>query len=416
MMRGEKTILVIASCDSKREEALFMRRTLLEMGVKPLLADIAIGPDFESVADIRREEILEQAGFVWRDVCGRSKGELIELMMEAMKAAAVRLYREGKIDGVLSVGGVQNSTIAACAMRALPVGVPKVLGSTVASGKREFADVVGESDIVVIPSISDFAGVNMITQTIMRNACACAAGMARWAGTPLQKGKRPVVGVTLMGVTTRGATAAIRRLEELGIEAIGFHSTGTGGVVMETLAQQGLLDGILDLTTHEVASEYFKKGYSYCGGERLHYTDGREFPVIVCTGGLDFVDFYAQDLPDRMEERKYNMHNDRLAHVKLLPDEAARVGAFFAQKLNRLPFGVEVYMPTQGMRANTEPGGSMDMPETDAALLRAIQNTLDPQKVTLHRMQGNLDTAEWGIRIADIMAARIGSVYRKEEV
>lgn len=401
-----KRIAIISSCDTKQREAAFMAERLRESGAEPLIVDMSIGLGQPHGADITREEVFAAAGLAWQQQREKTKGELMAIMTKAMSVMIYKLYREGRIDGVIAAGGVQNTTVAMSAMQLLPIGFPKVIASTVACGQKPFANVVGLRDIVVLPSISDFTGLNMMTRTILSNACACVAGMAEHAGGLLQKPKRPVVGVSLMGITNDGCCAAIDELERLGIEAIGFHTTGVGGQIMEQLALDGTLDGILDMTTHEITSEYFGGGFSYGAKNRLVATLEAGVPMVVSVGGLDFVDFDRDHFPPRMDERVYNMHNEYLAHIKILPDEAVEVGTIFAQRLNRAKRPITLVLPTDGMRKNTRLGENLYSKETDEALLRTIcENVGDG--VTVVRLEGNLNDGDWGKRIAHLMAREL---------
>lgn len=383
-----------------------MAQCLRENDVTPLIVDMSIGLGTPCGADISREEVFAAAGLKWEKLREKTKGELMALMSEAMRAMILRLYKEGKIDGVMAAGGVQNTTVAMTAMQLLPIGFPKVIASTVACGQKPFSTVVGMRDIVVIPSMSDFTGLNMMTRTTLANACACAAGMAKHAGRPPQKPSRPVVGVSLMGITNDGCCAAIDELERLGIEAIGFHTTGVGGQVMEQLALDGILDGILDMTTHEITSEYFGGGFSYGAKNRLLATLEAGLPMVISTGGLDFVDFDRAHFPPRMEERAYNMHNEQLAHIKILPEEAQAVGKIFADRLNHAKHQVMLVLPTEGMRKNTRQGECLYQPETDAALLAAICAGVG-ERVRIVQLQGNLNDRDWGQQIARLMAQEL---------
>lgn len=294
-------------------------------------------------------------------------------------------------------------------MKRLPVGFPKVMATTVACGKKTFDLVVGDKDIVVIPSICDFTGLNMVTKQIMANACACCVGMVKHAGKILQKGKKPVVGITLMGITNTGACAAVDELERLGVEVIGFHSTGVGGSIMEQMAADGLIDGILDLTVHEITSEYFKDkigrgGFSY--GEdakyRLVKSVENKVPLVVSTGGLDFVDFAVNEFPPRMEERVYMLHNATMAHIKILPDEAEGVAKRMTQRMQRIDYPVKLLLPTDGMRHNTREGEELYYKEVDDTILRAMRENGNGN-IEIITVPGNLDTKEWGIQAAHYM-------------
>ena len=258
-----KTIAIIESCDTKYREAQYIKELVEKEGMAGLVIDVATGPYPSYNFDVSREEIVRVKGKEWKELEPRSKGEKIEFMREAVTAYVRKLYDQGRIDGVVSIGGLQNTVMATSAMRSLPIGFPKVMATTIACGRKTFDPVVGEKDVVVIPAICDFTGLNLVTKQVIANAAACCIGMVKTAGHVLKKGDRPVVGVTLMGITNTGACAAIDELERCGIEALGFHATGVGGPTMEQMAEDGLIDGILDLTVHEITEEYFGGGFSY---------------------------------------------------------------------------------------------------------------------------------------------------------
>lgn len=397
-----KTIAVIASCDTKYKEVGFIRNFLENAGVSVLVIDMAIGFGQSYGADISREEVISAVGLRWEDVKNRTKGELMELMTEAVKGTVAKLYADGKIDGIMAAGGLQNTTVATAAMQLLPIGFPKVMATTVASGKKEFGPLVGTRDIVLIPSISDFTGENIITRTIMINACSCCLGMVKYGGKPIQRSERVVVGVSLMGVTNTGACSAINELERCGLEAIGFHTTGVGGTVMEQLAEDGFINGILDMTTHEIVSEFFGGGFSYGAKERLVKPARLGIPMVVSTGGLDFIDYAKTEFPPRMDERIYNMHNATYAHIKILPDEAQKIGEIVAQRLNMALQGVTLLVPTEGMRKDTRPGEKLFNKNVDNTLIQAITDHTG-KNVTVQYLEGNLNDADWGVRAAHAM-------------
>lgn len=386
-----------------------MRHRLEELGLQVCVIDMAVGLGESRGADVTREEVFSNLGYVWEELKSKTKGELVALMMDAMKCTIVKLYKEGRIDGLLSAGGVQNTSVAAAAMQMLPMGFPKVIATTVASGQKPFGDVVGTKDIVTIPSISDFTGINCMTTMTLENACACVAGMVKYGAGGLKKPARKLVGLTLMGITNDGCCAAVEELNRLGIEAIGFHSTGVGGTIMEQMALDGILDGILDMTTHEITSEYFGGGFSFGARGRLLKPLAAGIPMVVSVGGLDFVDFAKENFPPRMDERVYNMHNARLAHIKILPDEAVEIGRIFAERLNTAHKPVILVFPTEGMRKNTRVGGNLYSKETDEALLGSIRKYLNNDLVQIVELEGNLNDRDWGARIAQLMAHRLES-------
>ncbi len=399
-----KTIAIIGSCDTKYKEIAFMRQFIEDRGLKALVINIATGPGESFGYDVSREEVAEAFGTSWSELEPMTKGEKIDFMAKAAPNIVAQLYHKKKINGILSVGGLQNTVVATAAMRKLPIGFPKVMASTVASGNRNFDSVVGNSDIVVIPSICDFTGLNIVTRQIIANACSCCIGMVQHAGQVLSKGDKPVVAVSLMGITNTGACAAIDELERLGIETIGFHTTGVGGALMEQMAEDVLVDGILDLTIHEITSEYFGGGFSY--GEntkiRLLKSTANKIPLVVSVGGLDFVDFLIHELPPRMDERIYMMHNAKTAHIKILPDEAKEIADIVVKRLSKVDYPIKILLPTDGMRHNTRQGEVLYDKKVDDILINTIKS-IDNSNIEIVTIPGNLDTKEWGIQAAHHM-------------
>lgn len=403
-----KTIAIIGSCDTKYREIAYMREKIEAHGVKAIVVDVATGPNSSKGYDISREQVIRAGGSTWKEMETKSKGEKIAFMMKAVAKLAEKLYQEGRIQGVISAGGLQNTVMAVSAMQVLPIGVPKVMATTVACGRKTFDSVVGNKDIVVIPSICDFTGLNSVTRKILENACACCAGMVKFAGREIEKSSRPVVGVTLMGITNVGACAAIDELERMGIETLGFHATGSGGPIMEQMAADGLLDGILDLTIHELTQEYFGGGFSYSveAKERLRKGVAHKIPLVVCPGGMDFIDFKENELPDRMNERVWMYHNADTLHIKILPDEAAIVAKRVVERLEQIEYPIKLLLPTDGMRHNTQKGEELYNPEVDAILLEGLRSVKNPcvQVITI---SGNLDTKAWGIEAAHQMVQEL---------
>ncbi|MDO5424233.1 MAG: Tm-1-like ATP-binding domain-containing protein [Eubacteriales bacterium] len=403
-----KTIAVIGSCDTKYREVAYMRERIETEGLRVLVLDTATGPGMSYGYDVSREEILKSAGVSMEEMASKTKGEKIRLMTDAVTKYVEMLYKARKIDGILAAGGLQNTVMATNAMRSLPIGFPKVMATTVACGGRTFGPFVGEKDIVMIPSICDFTGMNLVIRRILDNACACCAGMVRTAGRVLEKGDRPVVGMTLMGVTNTGACAAAEELERMGLEVVGFHATGTGGVVMEQMAEDGLLDGILDLTIHELTSEFFGGGFSYSreAKNRLVKSVRNRIPLVISLGGLDFVDFAPDAFLPRMEERVFMYHNAEMAHIKILPDEAEKLADRVLERLEKIDYPVKLLIPTDGMRHNTRKGEELYCRKVDEILTRKIGSVRNPN-IACITIPGNLDTKEWGIQAAHFMAEEL---------
>ena len=401
-----KTVAVIASCDTKLKEVRYMQEILFAQGVKPLVVDMSIGPNETEGADISREEVLLEENLKWPEIKSHAKGELMEFMISAMKKKIEKLYKEGVIAGVIAAGGVQNTTVATQAMQKLPIGFPKVMVTTIASGNKCFKEVVGYKDIVVFPSIVDFTGINTVIQTILKNACVSVAGMVKYGDGQLKRPEKPVVGITMMGITNKGCMAAVRELERKGFEVWGFHATGAGGAVMEKLALDGRIDGILDMTTHELVNGCFRGGFSYGEYQRFQYLKKGQIPVVVSVGGLDFIDYDIREFPYSLDDRKYNKHNERLAHIKLKEEEARNVAGLFAERLNAANRSVEVILPTEGMRCDTRQGESLYDPLEDNILIKTITEKAG-ENVRIKYLNGNLDSEEWGIEAARYLAEKL---------
>ena len=399
-----KTIAIIESCDTKHKEAKFISDFVKNEGIEPLVINTATGLAPSYNYDVSREEVAEAYGTPWSEMESKTKGEKIDFMKNAIANYVEKLYDKGKINGIISVGGLQNTVMSANAMQRLPIGFPKVLATTVASGTRKFDLVVGDKDITVMPAICDFTGMNIVTRRVIANACACCVGMVKSAGDSLKKGEKPVVAVTLMGVTNHGAEAAVAELEKAGLEVIGFHATGVGGATMENMAANGLVDGILDLTLHELTSEYFGGGFSYGpkANIRLVKSVEQKVPLVISLGGLDFVDYGTNELPDKMDQRKYMLHNANTAHIKILPEEAKALGEILAERLSKVNYPVKLLIPTKGMRHNTLEGQELYSPESDSILIQTIINNVN-DNVEIVVIPHNLDTPEFGIKAAHYM-------------
>ncbi|HEY0186686.1 MAG TPA: Tm-1-like ATP-binding domain-containing protein [Cellulomonas sp.] len=391
-----RSAAILGSWDTKRDEMRYMRTRLADAGVLGRLIDVStVSTDqLGEVDGYGARDILRGREERWAGLAGAGRGAKIDFMAEAVRDFVLGLYLSGEIEGVISAGGLQNMTLATAAMKALPVGFPKVMATTVATGRRPFVSVVGESDIVVIPALADLAGLNFVTRSTLDKACECLAGMMT-GRSQLQRPAGQVVGLTLMGVTSESATGAIEEFVRLGLEPVGFHATGTGGIVLEEFVAAGLIDGVLELNLHEVVSEHFGGGYSYGALGRLRASVERGVPLVVTPGGLDFVDYWVEDFAPGLADRRYVLHNGTLAHIKLTLDEATEVGALVGSRLAAATRPVPLLVPTLGLRAEGRPGEAMSDPEVDQALVAALVGSaagaVQVEEVPLH-----LNTREFG--------------------
>lgn len=281
--------------------------------------------------------------------------------------------RAGEVDGVLAVGGGGGTAMATAGMRALPVGVPKVMVSTLASG--DVAPYVDVSDIIMVPSVTDLAGLNRVSALVLHNAAQAFRGMAE-RPAPAAEGDRPAVGLTMFGVTTPAVTAAADLLRGR-FDPLIFHATGTGGRAMEALAAQGLLAGLLDLTLTEVA-DHLLGGVLPCLPTRLDVVAARRLPFVGAPGACDMVNFWAPaTVPPRLAGRTFYHHNANVTLMRTTPEECAAIGHWIGAKLNACEGEVRMLLPLGGISALDAPGGAFWDPEADAALFGALGSELN---------------------------------------
>ena len=326
------TVVLLGTLDTKGREYEFLRDRVREQGVDVLLLDAGILGEPLTTPDIGRDEIAAAAGAkVAALVSGNDRGAAIDAMARGAAIVVERLHAEGMLDGILGLGGSGNSTIIAQAMRALPVGVPKLLVSTVASGDTR--PYVGAVDIAMMYSVVDIAGVNRISAQIMTNAAAMIAGAAK-ARVPDLGSEKPLIGASMFGVTTPCVTFARERLEELGYEVLVFHATGAGGQSMEALARAGYLAGVLDATTTELADELVG-GVLSAGPDRLEAAGERGLPQVVSLGALDMVNFGPREsVPARFGDRNLYVHNATVTLMRTTPEESLELGRQIGRKLS----------------------------------------------------------------------------------
>lgn len=396
-----KTIAVIISIDTKESEARFLKGFIERSGNRALLIDISTRGEYALRPDISREAVCDAGGGDSAALCGMAKNEAVQAMMEGAKALLPRLYAEGKIDAVFSAGGLQNTYVAVGAMQALPLGVPKVMVSTVLCGERRFEQFAGTKDIVMIPSISDIAGMNAVSETILSNAASAAIGMAERAGKALRHDGRSRIGATLMGVTNNSVAQAVKILEKEGQEVVCFHSTGVGGRYLENLIGEGVITAAMDISLHEIISaDIFNFGFSAGAPNRLRVGAAKGIPMVVAPGALDFVDLYTDDFfKDAIgdhRKRKYNLHNNRVAHIKLFPEEARKAAALVAERLNAAKGPVTFVFPLRGLRADTLPGQSLYDPEVDAAVIEVLKDGLK-KEIKRVDVDANINSMEFSV-------------------
>jgi len=370
-----KTIALLGALDTKGAEYGFVKDCLEARGHQALVIDVGVLGPPAIPPDVTREEIARAAG---ADLAAlraqRDRGEAVAVMSRGAARLLPQLHAQRRFDGVLALGGSGGTSVACAAMRALPLGVPKVMVSTVASG--EVSGYVGVTDIVMIPSIVDVAGLNRISREVFARAAGAICGMVE---TEVPRGQdKPLLVASMFGNTTPAVERAKAILEGAGYEVLVFHATGTGGRTMESLVESGLIAGVLDITTTEWADELVG-GVFTAGPTRLEAAARRGVPAIVVPGCLDMVNFRAPaTVPVQFKDRKLYPHNPNVTLMRTNVEENRRLGDIFAEKLNASTGPVTVLLPLQGLSMIDAPGGPFWWPEADAAFVAALKAGLRP--------------------------------------
>jgi uncharacterized protein (UPF0261 family) len=404
---AERTVLLIGTLDTKGEEFAFLRARLESADVGVLLADVGTLEPPAAAADFTRDQVGAEAGVDVEALrADGDRGSAISAMAGAAAALARRLYDEGLIHGVLSAGGSGNTAIATAAMQALPVGVPKLMVSTMAAG--DTSDYVGGVDVTMMASVTDVAGLNSISARILANAAAAMAGMVT-APEPKLEGGRPLVGATMFGVTTPCVTAAREELERRGYEVLVFHATGTGGKAMEALVQGGQLAGVLDVTTTELCDDLVG-GVLSAGPARLEAAGRAGVPQVVSLGALDMVNFGAREtVPPKFEDRNLYVHNPSVTLMRTTPEECAELGRRIARKLSAATGPVSLFVPLGGVSMIDAEGQPFHDPEADAALFEALREGLDGSSVELIEMDNNVNDDPFAVALVDKLDSYLGT-------
>ncbi|MFD1647560.1 Tm-1-like ATP-binding domain-containing protein [Haloarchaeobius litoreus] len=369
-------VVIIGTLDTKGEEIGFARDVIESQGVETHLVDVGVLDDPEFEPDTSASEVAE-AGGTTLDALREDadRGEAMEAMGRGAAAVAQRLHEAGVLDGVLGLGGSGNTSIATTAMRSLPVGVPKFMVSTMASGDTE--PYVGSRDIAMLYSVADIEGLNQLSRQVIANAALAMVGMV--ANEPdVAVEDRPTIGITMFGVTTPCVQHARELLEARGYETIVFHATGTGGRAMESLIEEGIIDGVLDVTTTEWADELVG-GVLNAGPERLDAAGDAGIPQVVSTGALDMVNFGPRDsVPEEFEGRQFHIHNPQVTLMRTTPSENADLGRIIAEKLNAATGPTALALPLGGVSMLDVEGEDFYDPEADTALFDALREHLGP--------------------------------------
>ena len=400
-----KTIALLGSLDTKGAEYGFVKACIEGRGHRVLVIDVGVlgAPGIEP--DVSRRDVAAAAGVDLDELVAKEdRGEAVAAMARGIRNLVPKLYAEGRFDGIMALGGGGGTSVATAAMRTLPLGVPKVMVSTVAG--TDVSGYVGVKDIVMIPSIVDVAGVNRISREVFARAAGAVCGMVE---TDVPAGEdKPMVVASMFGNTTQCVGAAKAILEAAGYEVLVFHATGTGGRTMESLVDEGLIAGVLDVTTTEWADELVG-GVLAAGPTRLEAAARKGVPAIVTPACLDMVNFWAPEtIPAKFEGRRFYRHNPNITLMRTRPDECRRLGEILAEKVNLSTGPVTVLIPLGGLSVIDSPGGSFWWPEANRALFDAVKKNLR-EGVPVIEVDANVNDPEFSRRCADTLLAAMKS-------
>lgn len=394
------TVVLAGTLDTKGVEYAFVRDRLREQSVEVTLVDVGVLGSPYATPDITREDVAAAAGVAIADlVAAGDRGRAIAAMSDGLRVVVRQLHAAGKLDAILGLGGSGGSTLITAAMRDLPIGLPKLMVSTVAAG--ETRPYVGTVDITMMHSVVDIAGINPISERILTNAAAAIAAMAKvHVEYHPRQATRPMVAATMFGVTTPCLTVARERLEELGFDVLTFHATGAGGLAMERLIQEGYITGVLDATTTELADELVG-GVLSAGPDRLEGAGALGLPQVVSLGALDMVNFGPRaSVPVPFTHRLFHEHNPNVTLMRTNPTECDQLGAILARKLNQARGPVTLFIPLRGTSQIATPGQVFHDPEADDALFAAIREGIT-DRIVVREIDTDINNPAFALAMAE---------------
>lgn len=387
-----KTIAIAGTFDTKGDEYLYVKELIESLGLGTFTIHTGV---FESTfePDISNSEVAEAAGIDIKTLASKKDRALAtEALSKGMKKLVPKLYNEGKFDAIISFGGSGGTSLVTPAMRALPIGMPKVMVSTVASGNTE--QYVGTSDIIMIPSVVDVSGINSISTKIFTNAVFAIAGMLKFENTKVVE-KKPLVAATMFGVTTPCITAAREYLEKRGYEVLVFHATGVGGRSMESLIDGGFIEGVLDLTTTEWADEIIG-GVLNAGPHRLEAASKQNIPQVVSVGALDMCNFGAYEtVPEKFMGRNLYKHNPTVTLMRTNKEENEVIGTKLAEKLNLAKEKIALFIPLKGVSSIDMEGQPFYGPREDKVLFDTLRNGVNKNIIEVVEMNCVINDVEF---------------------
>lgn len=404
-----KTVVVVGSLDTKGAEFAFLKERIEANGCRALVIDVGVLGQPLFPPDVSAQEVAQAAGVSLDElVARRDRGYALDHMARGVAVVVQRLYQEGLVDGIISMGGGGGTAVGTSAMRALPTGIPKLMVSTVASG--DTSPYVGMTNITMMPSIVDVAGLNRVSRRIFTQAADAICGMVKGDVSAEGETQQPAIAASMFGNTTRAVDRARSLLAQHGFETLVFHATGTGGKTMEMLIQDGYFDGVLDVTITELV-DHLLGGVLSAGPERLEAAGRKGVPQVVAPGCLDMCNFWAAEtVPEHYRHRRLHHWNPNVTLMRTTPEENARLGQMVAEKLNAAKGPVAVFIPTRGFSELDAPGQPFWWPEADNAFIDSLKAHLRPDiPVTL--MENNINDPEFSTAMVNALL----QMLRKED-
>jgi uncharacterized protein (UPF0261 family) len=400
-----KTVVIVGSLDTKGKEFAFVKGLIEKFNLKTLVVDFGVmgAPDF--TPDVPRQEVAKAGG---RDLAelasGEHKDQAMQTMATGLAVVVRKLYDEGKLDGILGMGGSGGTSIATAAMRTLPVGVPKVMVSTVGGG--DVSAYTGTKDITFMPSIVDVAGINSISSVIYTNAAGAIAGMVS-VERPKAGETKPLITASMFGNTTKAVDNARGILEAKGYEVLVFHATGTGGKTMESLITDGYIVGSLDITTTELADEVCSGVFS-AGPERCLAAARAGIPAVLVPGCVDMANFWGvETIPEKYQSRKLYKWNPNVTLMRTNVEENIQMGEMLARAANESKAPVAFLLPLRGVSMLDSPGGDFWDPEADKACYETIKKHVKPG-IPVIEMDNNINDPEFSSAVANKLLELLG--------
>ena len=399
-----KTVCIVGTMDTKGLEFSFIKTQIESTGTSTYVINTGILGEPQLTPDVSADEVAQAGGSSLQALRDEGdRGNSVAVMAQGAATLVAEKQAAGEIDGIISLGGSAGTTIGTTAMQAVPVGVPKIMVSTLASG--DTSPYVQSKDISMMYSVVDIAGINRLSRQILANAAGAIVGMVN-AEVPAATVDKPLIAATMFGVTTPCVTKAMEILEAAGYEVLVFHATGTGGQAMEDLVKGGFLTGVLDATTTELADELVG-GILSAGPDRLEAAGASGLPQVVAPGALDMVNFGPPDtVPEQFSDRLFYQHNPTVTLMRTTAEETAELGRIMARKLSEAQGPTTVIIPTQGVSAIDKTGQPFDSPEARTAWSENLKAHIG-ENVTVIEMDAHINDDEFATKLVETLLTSI---------